>query len=143
MVRSSPWPRGVTFSQGSCLDPPELQLLPPRKPCAWPWDLPSQGRKRVYLLARPRPVPIPREVPGAQGWGCPGAPGCPAPGREGTGPGCWALPGWISWGALTPPAPQPQGAAGPRGALTTGLMFHKPVDVGSCFHCRISPCAMV
>jgi len=42
----------------------------------------------VTLHGPPQPAPIPREVANAWGWGCPGPPGCSAPGwEEGMGPG--------------------------------------------------------
>lgn len=71
--------------------PTVAQLSPPVRPMA----------------ARPWPVPIPREVPGAPGGGCPQ---CPRP------PCCWlglglgqALPAW-GWGSPWPLALSPQDA---------------------------------
>jgi len=64
-------------------------------PDTHPWaNIPSQPR------------PFPREVPDAQGWGCPGAPGCPAP-------------GWGRMGQAARACPTaPQGAPSVPGALT-------------------------
>jgi len=80
--------------------------------------LPGHGSCRARPTcgptAQPRPVPVPREVPDGRAGA---APSFPAPGQGRTGPGCWALPGWVSWGAPVAPAPQPQGAAGPHGTL--------------------------
>ena len=49
-----------------------------QQPCpSQPWALPSQAYLQAHILAWAWPwpwsTPIPREVPNAQGWGCPGA----------------------------------------------------------------------
>jgi len=59
---------------------------------ALPWDPPGWTHPWAHVPAQPWPVPVPSEVPVAQGWGCPSAPQLPAPGwHHGRGPGCQAL----------------------------------------------------
>ena len=55
---------------GDTLDWPQ----PIPVPTALPWAPPSWTHPRAHFPAQPWPVPVPREVPDAQAWGCLSAP---------------------------------------------------------------------
>lgn len=63
----------------------------------WPW-LPSSRPKslhhsqRAHILDHPQLIPVPRKVPNARGWGCPGAPAALQLAVGGMHPGCQAVP---------------------------------------------------
>lgn len=66
-------PRAVSFCPGNATAGP-VSSFP--EPCpAQPWALPSWAYLWAHIPAWPWPWPAPirREVPNAQGWGCPGA----------------------------------------------------------------------
>lgn len=87
---------------------------------AWPWAPQSQAHPWAHVLACPWPVPVPRGVPVAQGWGCCGDPSCLL--LAGVGQGSLLSPG-------QPQCPQPWGAAGPRSPLTRCRLFREKWDL--------------
>lgn len=77
--RAPPWPRTryQPLADTRCCSRPGLQLPQP-----WP----AMGPTKSGPPAQPPPIPIPRDVPSAWHWGCPGDPQLPLLFRGGTGP---------------------------------------------------------
>jgi len=76
----------------------------------------------------PCPSPMPREVPSAWGWGCPGTPSCLAPGwGSGIGPDCQALP-WTGSHCSWPRRP-------PGSAVPWQLLLSLIISVFLYFQC--------
>jgi len=96
------------------------------QPCpAQPWALPSCAHPQDHIPAWPWLFSISREVPDAQGWGCPGALQLPCSWLGlWNGTDCQALPRW----AIPMQNLHSQGDRGPCCALTVG-----------CFHCHTYP----
>lgn len=63
------------------LAPASVMLQQGRPPAAYTPALPGHGLLTQRPMSCPDPnlVPVPTEMPGAQGWGCPSSPGCMAP----------------------------------------------------------------
>lgn len=101
------------------------------QPRAWTWALLSQAYTWAVILAWSWHIPISREVADAQCWGCPGASDFPAPGCVGTST------------ALLLGIPDNPCTPAPGRCWPSQHTYSKTEIAQACFHCHISPCAIV